>query len=189
MKQERIEPAAPLAESASRELTPALASSGGSPGDRHDAWTPQKQAAFLRALAGTHCVSTAARRVGMGRQSAYKLRARLRGEPFDIAWQAAFRLQYDALLEATVERAIHGVEVPHFHNGELIHTSRRFDERAAVALLTLRERMAPLPRSHGAEYEQIGVEEFDTLVARVEYGDEVWDAAGYPEDDCADDEA
>ena len=77
----------------------------------------------------------------MSRQSAYKLRNRLKGEPFDIAWRAAFRLQYDALAEAVIERAIHGVEVPHFHKGELIHTSRRYDERATVALLALRERL------------------------------------------------
>jgi len=43
-------------------------------------------AEFLRQLAATHSVSAAARSVGMSRQSAYKLRDRLKGEPFDIAW-------------------------------------------------------------------------------------------------------
>jgi hypothetical protein len=145
------------------------------PEDRHDGWTRARQARFLRTLAATHSVSAAARAVGMGRQSAYKLRNRLKGEPFDIAWRAAFRLQYDALAEAVIERAIHGVEVPHFHKGELIHTSRRFDERAAVALLALRERIgAPQPCRY-AEDEGIGPDDFDTLVARVEHGNELWD--------------
>ena len=144
------------------------------PEERHDGWTRPKQARFLRELAATHCVSAAARAVGMTRQSAYKLRNRLKGEPFDIAWRAAFRLQYDALAEAVIERAIHGVEVPHFHKGELIHTSRRYDERAAVALLALRDRLAPVPHCYRADDEGIYPDDFDTLVARVEHGDELW---------------
>ena len=54
-------------------------------------------AEFLRQLAATHSVSRAARAVGMSRQSAYKLRNRLKGQPFDIAWEAAFRQGYDNL--------------------------------------------------------------------------------------------
>jgi hypothetical protein len=46
-------------------------------------------AAFLRELAATQSVSQAARSVGMGRQSAYKLRKRLAGQPFDQAWHMA----------------------------------------------------------------------------------------------------
>ena len=62
-------------------------------------------ARFLRELAATHCVATAAKAVGMTRQSAYKLRARLKGEPFDIAWETAFQHCYDALAQAALERA------------------------------------------------------------------------------------
>jgi len=105
--------------------------------------------------------------------------ARLKGEPFDIAWRAAFRLQYDALLEAAVERAINGVEVPHFHKGELIHMSRRYDERATVALLALRERLAPVRYCPLAEREGIETDDFETLVARVEHGDELWEQAAF----------
>jgi hypothetical protein len=177
MEQQRIEPAAPLDDAGSAEIAETLAP----PEARHDGWTPARQAEFLRVLAATHCVSAAARRVGMGRQSAYKLRNRLKGEPFDVAWQAAFRLQYDALAEALVERAINGVEVPHFFKGELIHTSRRYDERAAVALLALRDRLGPPRPSWGAEREGIEPDDFETLVARVEYGGEVWDRVGQVE--------
>ena len=63
-------------------------------------WTPAKMAAFLRQLAAAQSVSAAARSVGMSRQSAYKLRARLKGQPFDIAWKCAVRRNYDALTEA-----------------------------------------------------------------------------------------
>lgn len=153
--------------------------------ERQDGWTPERQARFLRELGATHCVSTAARAAGMSRQSAYKLRNRLRGEPFDIAWQAAFRRQYDALAEAVVERAIHGVEVPHFYKGELIHTSRRYDERAAVTLLALRERfsLALTPRCWRADEEGVNPDDFEALVLRVEEGDELWGEIEYIADD------
>lgn len=149
------------------------------PAQRHDGWTPARQAEFLRELAASHCVSTAARAVGMGRQSAYKLRNRLKGEPFDVAWHAAFRQQYDALAEAMLARAINGVEVPHFYKGELIHTSRRYDERAAVALLALRERLVPAWPRLRAEEEGYGPDDFEALLARVEYGEERWEDAGH----------
>lgn len=143
--------------------------------ERHDGWTRERQGAFLRMLASTHCVSQAAKAVGMSRQGAYRLRSRLRGEPFDIAWQAAFRRQFDALAEAALDRALNGVEVPHFHKGELIHTSRRFDERLTVALLALRDRLAPIPPDRFAEQERFMPDDFEALVGRVETGEEQWE--------------
>lgn len=142
---------------------------------RHDGWTPERQAGFLRALAETHSVSAAARMVGMTRQSAYKLRARLQGQPFDLAWDAAFQSSFDALAEAAMDRALNGVEVPHYHKGELIGTSRRFDERLTVALLGMRNNFlrAPAPMRHpSAAYEP---DDFRGLVERVEEGPELWE--------------
>lgn len=179
MKHTRITSAAPDDTVVSTALTETITP----PDHRHDGWSPARQAEFLRQLAASHCVSKAARSVGMGRQSAYKLRARLKGEPFDIAWRAAFRRQYDALLEAMVERAIHGVEVPHFHNGELIHTSRRYDERAAVALLAGRGSFAPQSRCFRAEDENLDIDDFEALLARVAHGNELWDQIDYSDED------
>ena len=142
--------------------------------ERHDGWTAQRQAAFLEALAATHSVSAAARQVGLSRQSAYKLRARLRGQPFDLAWEAAFRTAYDALLEAAMERAINGVEVPHFHEGALVHVSRQFDERLTLALLAMRPASgrAALPSWHPArDYDR---DDFPALLARVVTGPAEW---------------
>lgn len=149
---------------------------------RRDGWTPRKQAQFLEALAATHCVATAARSVGLSRQSAYKLRARLRGEPFDLAWDAAFQTGFDALAEAAMDRAMNGVEVPHFHNGELVHTSRRYDERLTVALLLMRDqpRRPHRPAYHPAS--AYGAEDFRRLLARVEHGAETWDGDDDPLD-------
>lgn len=53
--------------------------------------------AFLRALAERRSVAAAARSVGMSRQSAYKLRARLAGQPFDQAWDMALAAPPGAL--------------------------------------------------------------------------------------------
>nr|WP_166177386.1 hypothetical protein [Altererythrobacter segetis] len=137
-------------------------------------WTAPKMAAFLRILSGTHSVSAAARAVGMSRQSAYKLRTRLKGQPFDLAWRCAFRRQYDALAEAALDRALNGVEVPHFHKGELVHTSRRYDERLTVALLAMRLNLAPAPGTREYNVEQLAPDDFEELVDRVENGPETW---------------
>lgn len=137
-------------------------------------WTRTKQAEFLRHLAASHCVSRAAKSVGMSRQSAYRLRNRLRGEPFDIAWDCAFRRQYDALAEAALGRALNGVEVPHYYKGELAGTHRVFDERLTVALLAMRERLTPIAPNLYAEQEQFHPDEFEELVERVAEGEELW---------------
>ena len=52
-------------------------------------WTPARMAAFLEALGETQSVSRAARSVGMGRQSAYKLKKRMAGKPFAAEWDEA----------------------------------------------------------------------------------------------------
>lgn len=142
---------------------------------RHDGWTPERQATFLTALASSHSVAQAARQAGMSRQSAYVLRARLKGEPFDLAWHAALRCRFDALAEAALERALNGVEVPHFYKGELVGTSRRYDERLTVALLMMRDSFLPrrAPSTHPAsDYDP---DDFGALVDRVEQGPATWE--------------
>lgn len=52
-------------------------------------WTMPKVTAFLEALARCGCVAGAARSVGMSRQSAYRLRARLAGTRFVAAFDGA----------------------------------------------------------------------------------------------------
>lgn len=144
------------------------------PATRHDGWTPARQATFLRELAASHCVSTAARAAGMSRQSAYALRARLKGEPFDRAWSAALLNRFDVLAEAAMERALNGVEVPHFYKGELVGTSRKFDERLTVALLAMRKSFAPPPERGSQPSAMYRPDDFGPLVERVEDGPETW---------------
>jgi len=153
------------------------------PPERHDGWSPNRQAAFLQALAATHNVSAAARSVGLSRQSAYKLRARLKGQAFDMAWEAAFQSSFDRLAEVAMERALNGVEVPHYWKGELIGTFRRYDERLTVALLDMRERFLrpPAPPMHeSGSYE---AEDFRALLKRVALGPECWNGDEHDEVD------
>jgi hypothetical protein len=119
-------------------LSPPPASPGPDPSQAHGPrWTPRKMTEFLRALAASHSVTEAAKAVGMSRQSAYRLRSRLKGMAFDAAWDEAFHHSYCNLAHAALERALNGIEVPHYYKGELIGTSRRYDERLTVGLLRL----------------------------------------------------
>ena len=153
---------------------------------RHDGWTRARQVIFLQALAATHSVAAAAKEAGMSRQSAYRLRTRLRGEPFDMAWDAAFQTSFDALTEAAMDRAINGVEVPHYHGGELVGTSRRFDERLTVSLLEMRHapRRRAKPQWHPAS--DFSHDDFRRYLTRVEHGALSWLPEIVPEDDDGD---
>ena len=155
--------------------TPTAATPATLPAIRHDGWTPARQATFLNELAASHCVATSARSVGMSRQSAYALRARLKGEPFDRAWTAALLCRLDALAEAALDRALHGVEVPHYYKGELVGTSRRYDERLTVALLGKRGASAAYQSDHTHPSAQFAEDDFGKLVERVAHGPETWD--------------
>ena len=139
------------------------------PGER---WTAPKMAAFLRQLSATHSVSAAARSVGMSRQSAYRLRSRLKGGPFDLAWDVAFHHSYDNLAHAALERALNGVEIPVFFKGEQVGSYRKYDERLTVALLAMSTQRGNVPvlGRHAAELER-HAGRFETLVAEVENGE------------------
>ena len=67
-------------------------------------WTVPKVTAFLEALALCGQVAEAARSVGMGRQSAYKLRARLAGTRFAAAFEGARKKGLRARAEASAVR-------------------------------------------------------------------------------------
>lgn len=58
-------------------------------GGRRDGWTPLRQAEFIGHLAECGSVAEAARRTGMAREGAYRLRTRCWSESLCAAWQAA----------------------------------------------------------------------------------------------------
>ena len=56
---------------------------------RHDGWTPERQKAFIAALADTGSVKRAAFHVNMSPEGAYWLRRQPGSENFRRAWEAA----------------------------------------------------------------------------------------------------
>ncbi len=111
---------------------------------RHDGWVPDRQLAFIEALADCGCVDEAARSVGMSRNSAYALRRRPDAQAFRLAWDAAMDNAVAQLRDAAMARAINGVSVPVFHGSEQIGERRHFDERLTMFLLRYRD-----PTRHG----------------------------------------
>ncbi len=106
---------------------------------RHDGWSPEKQVDFIEALAESGCVAHACERVGMQPQSAYMLRRRIDAQSFRFAWDMALDYAVQRLAEAALSRAIHGVAVPVFYQGEQIGERRHFDERLTRFLLRCRD--------------------------------------------------
>ena len=102
---------------------------------RHNQWTREKMVVFLRELAATQSVSAAAKAVGMSRTAAYNLRNRLMGQPFALGWEVALELGLHSLAQAVVDRALNGEEIAHYYHGELVATTRRYDNRLAAWVL------------------------------------------------------
>jgi hypothetical protein len=112
---------------------------------RHDGWTPERQVAFIEALAECGCVDSACRRVGISTTAAYALRGQVRAQSFRLAWDMALDHAIQRLSDAAYSRAIHGVVQPIFYKGEQIGERRRYDERLTMFLLRYRN-----PERYGA---------------------------------------
>ncbi|MBC2669946.1 hypothetical protein ACFOON_03595 [Novosphingobium piscinae] len=117
---------------------------------RGDGWTPPRQARFIGHLAETRCVRTAAARVGLSRESAYRLRRRAGAEGFAAAWDIALgrapRSRPAPLRKVTVAGLLHRLEQgtlrPVLHRGQLSHVVERADNSALLALLARHARAA-----------------------------------------------
>jgi hypothetical protein len=106
---------------------------------RRDGWTAERQVAFIDALAESGCVAEACRSVRMSKQAAYALRARSDAISFRTAWDAALDYATRRLADAVLSRAIDGVAVPVFYQGEQIGERRTYDNRLAMFLLQRRD--------------------------------------------------
>lgn len=108
--------------------------------NRHDGWTPERQRAFIEALARTGSVSHAAREVNMAAEGAYQLRLHPKGESFRKAWEAALDFGVQRLEDIALERAMNGVLEPVFGRDGQIGERRRYNDRLLMFLL--RHRLA-----------------------------------------------
>lgn len=153
--------------------------------ERHNQWTRAKMVAFLRELAATQSVAAAARAVGMSRTAAYNLRNRLAGQPFALGWEVALECGMHALAQAVMDRAVNGEEVPLYYHGELVGTTRRYDNRLAQWILENPWRVGR--HQMAREYAAGG---FDALLERIESAALDWEAGepvpgpGWPQGDA-----
>lgn len=102
---------------------------------RHDGWTAERQRGFVEALADLGSVRAAAHAVNMTPESAYQLRRHPEAHEFRKAWEAALRCGIQRLEDIAMDRALHGVAVPIFHNGEQVGEHRRYNDRLLMFLL------------------------------------------------------
>ena len=109
-----------------------------SPRPRRDGWSAERQIRFIEAVAEGASVDAAARRVGMTRDSAYKLARRPCGGSFREAWDAAIDCTMAQVEQAAVERAKNGVARPIFYKGQQVGEWRHHDERLTMFLLRSR---------------------------------------------------
>ena len=102
---------------------------------RHDGWTPERQKAFIEALADTGCVSIACRMVNMSQPSYYQLRRQPGAESFRAAADAAHTLGLQPVKDEAFHRAMHGQLVPVFVGGKLMGFRRKKNDRLLMFIL------------------------------------------------------
>jgi hypothetical protein len=109
---------------------------------RRDGWTPERQRAFIAALAASQCIHRAAAAAGMSRESAYRLRARAGAESFAAAWDAilARRSAMPTAPALLWHRAFFGTIKPVIHGGGVVGEIRRPDNRALLSLMHKQDR-------------------------------------------------
>jgi hypothetical protein len=103
---------------------------------RHDGWTPERQKAFIEALADTGCVTRAAAQVNIAQTNAYELRRAPGAEEFRRAWDAALDFGLLRFKDVAFERAIEGQLVPVFVAGKLMGFRRKRND--ALLMFCLR---------------------------------------------------
>lgn len=103
---------------------------------RKDGWTPERQRAFIGALADSGEVLAAARSVGMSDTAAYMLRRAPGAEGFAAAWEAALDAASRRLVDIAFDRAINGVDdVVLDREGRHVYTKRKYNDRLLMFLI------------------------------------------------------
>lgn len=102
---------------------------------RHDGWTPERQRAFIEALADTGSVETACRMVNMSTEGAYALRRHAQAGELAAAWDAALNMGWRRLKDEAFERALNGQLLPVFAGGKLIGYRRQKNDRLLMFIL------------------------------------------------------
>ena len=128
-------------------------------------FVPERQVAFLEALATTGSVRTAARRVKVSHQTCY--RARRNSAAFGRAWDAALVVARGAAEAKLADCAMEGIEEEVWYHGEMVGTRRRMSDRLLLAHLGRLDRMRKDERIEAL------AEDFDGLLTRMRRGEAI----------------
>jgi hypothetical protein len=110
----------------------------------------EMQATFLDALSAWGNVRSAARRAGISRSTAYRMR---RACPrFRTLWDGALLIARPQVEEVLADRALNGVQETVFYHGEEVATRTRFDSRLLLAHLGRLDRLLKNRDARDATY-------------------------------------
>jgi hypothetical protein len=126
---------------------------------------------FLRILRETANVSRAARAAGLTSSKVYRWRERLVN--FRADWNDALNEALDNLEEVLRDRAINGVEKPHYHGGTLSGTYKTYSNELGMFILRARrpdvygKAALEAPSFEPADSATIVNKQLDIIAARV----------------------
>jgi hypothetical protein len=113
---------------------------------RTDGLTPEKQRAYVEALADCGVAREAAARIRVSEQSINRVRRRSDAESFDRACEAAHMFGARRLRSVAFERAVEGILKGHYYRGERVSEERVYDNRLLTYLLGKVEHLLQPPR-------------------------------------------
>ncbi len=109
---------------------------------RADGWSAERQRRFITALSVMGAVGPAARAVGMGRASAYRLRERAGAAGFAEAWDIAIACGADLQFHTALDQAINGVTTVRVMRGGMVEVMNAPDRKVLNAALLSKKRLS-----------------------------------------------
>jgi hypothetical protein len=109
---------------------------------RADGWSAERQRRFITALSVMGAVGPAARAVGMGRASAYRLRERAGADGFAEAWDIAIACGADLQFHTALDQAINGVTTVRVMRGGTVEVVNAPDRKVLNAALLPKMRLS-----------------------------------------------
>ena len=109
---------------------------------RADGWSAERQRRFITALSVMGAVGPAARAVGMGRASAYRLRERAGAAGFAEAWDIAIACGADLQFHTALDQAINGVTTVRVMRGGMVEVVNAPDRKVLNAALLPKTRLS-----------------------------------------------
>ena len=117
---------------------------------RRNSITPERQVAFIAALAATGIVTQAARSIGASLEALYRLRHQPGAEHFAAAWELAIDRGIARLEDCALERAIAGEERVVMRGSAVVARWTRYD--TGLLMFLLRQRRGGRWNSEAAQF-------------------------------------